>query len=131
MIKSDFENYTGYKKLNIINYGLINLTQNNYLGFGASLNAGAGPLQGSLSSDTSVHLADTKVEANLFKNQIAGNFGGRVGASYATGAGIDIGYDKRQRNIGTDITTPVGTFGGHLGCITEVCIGPCVNIRVC
>ena len=82
-------------------------------------------------SDTSVHLADTKVEANLFKNQIAGNYGGVVGASYATGAGIDIGYDKRQRNIGTDITTPIGMFGGHVGCITEVCIGACVNVRVC
>ena len=103
----------------------------NFLGIGAHLRAGAGPLQGSLSSDTSVHLADTKVEANLFKNQIAGNFGGMVGASYATGAGIDIGYDQRERNVGTDITTPIGTFGGHVGCITEICIGPCVNVRVC
>ena len=110
-----------------IKYNFYNI----YKGIGASLRAGAGPLQGSLSSDTSVHLADTKVEANLFKNQIAGNYGGVVGASYATGAGIDIGYDKRQRNIGTDITTPIGMFGGHVGCITEVCIGACVNVRVC
>ena len=110
---------------------LFIITSELFSGIGAHLRAGAGPLQGSLSSDTSVHLADTKVEANLFKNQIAGNFGGMVGASYATGAGIDIGYDQRERNVGTDITTPIGTFGGHVGCITEICIGPCINVRVC
>ena len=100
-------------------------------GIGSVYRAGAGPIEGSLSSDTSVHFANTKVEANLFKAEVAGNLGGIVGASYASGAGINIGLDEEKRNVGTDITTPVGSFGGHVGCVTEVCLFVCVNVRVC
>ena len=88
-------------------------------------------MEGSLSSDTSIHMANTKVEANFLKTEVAGNLGGVVGASYASGAGIDIGLDEERRSVGTDITTPVGSFGGHVGCVTEVCLFACVNVRVC
>ena len=100
-------------------------------GIVSELEGGAGPIRGSLSSDTSIHLADTKVEANLAKNKISGSLGGVVGASFASGAGINIGLDEEKRNIGTQITTPVGSFGGHVGCTTEVCLFACVSLTVC
>ena len=120
-----FHPHLSYNKQNIL------LHYEFFLGVGSVFRGGAGPLEGSLSADTSIHLADTKVEANLLKSEIEGNLGGIVGASFATGAGINIGLDEKRLSVGTDITTPIGSFGGHVGCVTEVCLFACVNVRIC
>ena len=64
-----------------------------------------GPIQGIVSSDTSMHFADTKVEANLAKAELGGSFGGAVSASFASGEDlvrfIDwFRLDDQKQNVG-------------------------------
>ena len=120
--------------MSIINISIspISIIKNLFpIGIVQDFSAGVGPVQGSLTGDTSVHFARTKVEANLAKAELSGNIGGVVGASIASGAGINIGLDEERRSVGTDITTPIGSFGGHVGCTTEVCLFACVSVKIC
>ena len=86
-----------------------------------------GSTDGIVSSDTSMQFTDTKVEVNLANAELGGSFGGVVGASFASGEDlvrfIDwFRLDDQKRNAGPDITTPLGSFEGHLGCTAEVCL---------
>ena len=60
-----------------------------------------------------------------------GAFGLDVGAGYGVGLAADVGYDSHERSVALVATTPVGEFGGKVGCKTKVCVFGCLSITFC
>ena len=60
-----------------------------------------------------------------------GAFGVDVGAGYGVGLAADVGYDSHEKSVALVATTPVGEFGGKVGCKTKVCVFGCVSIKFC
>merc|ERR1712183_441262 len=57
------------------------------------------------------------------------NFGNRFDVGYTLGGGISGGYDPRKKNVGGSLSTPMGSFGGHFGCETKICLLACVTVK--
>ena len=60
-----------------------------------------------------------------------GAFGVDVGAGIGVGLGADVGYNSHEKNFAAVATTPIGEYGGAIGCTTKFCFIGCVTIKFC
>ena len=55
----------------------------------------------------------------------------KVGVGIGYGAGVEGGYNARERNIGAKVESPAGSYGFKVGCTTEICVIGCFTVKIC
>ena len=55
---------------------------------------------------------------------------GPVALGIGMGGGVEVSGNIKK-GIGAKASTPVGTYGGKVGCITEICVGACISGKFC